>query len=233
MAEGQVLLLLNPDTVVPRGGLQQAIAALEARSEVGMLGCKLVRPSGELDHACKRGIPSPLSSAAYFLGLHRWSWATRRVFVSTAYTAEHLGEDEAGEVGAINGAFMLVRRAALMDVGPLDETFWMYGEDLDWCLRFWNAGWGVYYWPGVSVVHVKSGSAGAVRSLKANRAFHQAMWLFYRKHQARGGISPVDFVVFIGILLRFLSAASMSIAKRAIAALRFGRAEDQVVFDVS
>ena len=164
------VLLLNPDTVVPQGALRRAVDELARRPDVGMLGVKLVRPDGSLDHACKRGFPTPLAALAYFVG------------VGTRYTAAHVGEDEVAEVDAVNGAFMLVRATALADVGDLDEQFWMYGEDLDWCRRFWDARWRILYWPRVAVVHVKGGSSGASRSKRANAAFHEAMWLFYRKH---------------------------------------------------
>ena len=111
--------------------------ALEARPEIGMLGCKLVRPDGTLDKACKRGFPTPLSALYYFTGVSRIAPRSPRF---GQYTAGHVGEDETAVVDAVNGAFMLARRAAVDDVGLLDERYWLYMEDLDWCYRFREAG---------------------------------------------------------------------------------------------
>jgi hypothetical protein len=177
----EYVLLLNPDTVVPRLGLRSALDAMSRSPRVGMIGCKLVRPDGSLDHACKRGFPTPLGALMYFLKLHR---LFPRSATATSYVGGAQPADEPGFVDAVNGAFMLVRKRARDEVGMLDERFWMYGEDLDWCFRFWKAGWLVLYWPELTVVHVKGGSSTSARSWRVNRAFHEAMWLFYAKHQA-------------------------------------------------
>jgi len=180
LARGSHLLLLNPDTVTPPGSLRSAVEALEERPEVGMLGCKLVRPDGTFDHAAKRGFPTPLTALAYFTGVSRLRPHSRRL---AHYTSGHVDADQESPVDAVNGAFMLVRRAALEAVGPLDEDYWLYMEDLDWCYRFWQAGWPVLYHPGAEVIHVKGGSASSHRSWRSNYAFHRGMWLFYRRHQ--------------------------------------------------
>jgi hypothetical protein len=178
---GDFVLLLNPDTVVPPRGLAGALEQLANSPEIGMLGCKLIRPDGTLDHACKRGFPTPLGALLYFLKLPR---AFSRLSVATSYVAAKQPDDEPGLVDAINGAFMLVRQSAVRVVGPLDERFWMYGEDLDWCYRFWRAGWSILYWPDLIVTHVKGGSSSSLRAWRVNKAFHESMWLFYAKHYA-------------------------------------------------
>ena len=211
-AHGEYILLLNPDTVVPRGALLARVDVLEAHQTVGMLGCKLVKSDGTLDHACKRGFPTPASALYHFFGLTRL-WPTNRRFGQ--YTAGHIQPDEAALVDAINGAFMLVRRDALDQVGGLDEDFWMYMEDLDWCYRFAQAGWPVLYWPDTFVVHAKAGSSGRYRSWRVNRAFHHGMWLFYRKHYSPVRSPIVTGAVWSGIWLKFLwSATQSSIARR-------------------
>ncbi|MHB8339844.1 MAG: glycosyltransferase family 2 protein [Mycobacteriales bacterium] len=210
-AGGRYVLLLNPDTVVRPGALAAAVAALDARPRVGVLGVKLVQPDGSLDHACKRGIPTPGGALAYFLRLHRWRPESGGL---AQYTAGALGDDDEGCVGAVNGAFMLVRREAMEQVGLLDERFWMYGEDLDWCYRFWIAGWQVYYWPGATVVHLKGGSSG-VRSWRTNRAFHDAMWRFYRKHYAPGRGAAQNAAVWAGVQAKLALSVTLSVARNA------------------
>ena len=129
-------------------------------------------------------------------------------------TAEDLDEDDEGVVDAINGAFMLTRREALDVVGLLDERFWMYGEDLDWCFRFQAAGLPIYYWPGVTVVHAKGGSSGRARSWNTNLAFHSCMWLFYRKHQYRRASPVVNALVWLAIWAKFVLSATVSTGRR-------------------
>ena len=212
-ARGEHLLLLNPDTVVPPDTLPLALDELGRRPEVGMLGVKLVRPDGSLDHAAKRGFPSPGSSLYYFTGLARLFPRSPRF---SQYTAGHVDPDETAAVDAVNGAFMLVRRAALEDVGGLDEDYWLYMEDLDWCYRFWQRGWQVLYWPGAEVVHVKGGSSPGSRSWPANRAFHRGMWLFYSKHYRHRRSPLVTAAVFAGIWLKLaLSALRSAVARYA------------------
>jgi N-acetylglucosaminyl-diphospho-decaprenol L-rhamnosyltransferase len=205
------LLVLNPDTEVPAGALTSCIAALEARPHVGILGCKLVKADGTLDHACKRGFPTPLSALAYLSGISRRRPRSRAL---GGYTAAHLSDDDVGFVDAVNGAFMLLRRSALEEVGLLDEAYWMYGEDLDWCYRFWEKGWAVLYWPRVTVLHVKGGITGRHRSLRTNHAFHRSMWLFYRKHYASHRSTILNAAVWTAIWARLILSVMRSSAVR-------------------
>lgn len=200
LAQGEYLLFLNPDTVLPPGTIAATVGELRRHEEVGMLGCKLVRPDGAFDHACKRGFPSIGSAFYYFVGLSRLMPDSPRF---AQYTAGHLGRDETGFVDAVNGAFMLVRRAAADDVGPMDERYWLYAEDLDWCRRFWEKGWKILYWPGVEVVHVKGASAGDHRSPRLDFAFYRSIWLFYDKHHGAQHNRLVSAVVWLGVWTKF------------------------------
>jgi GT2 family glycosyltransferase len=193
------VLLLNPDTEVPAGALDVCLAAITAQTDVAALSCKLVKADGTLDHACKRGFPTPRSALAYFAPFGRLLGGSAP---RGSYTAAHIHEDAVGYVDAINGAFMLIRRTALQDIGLLDEDYWMYGEDLDWCYRAWSRGWRILYWPRVSVLHVKAGSSGRRRSLRTNLAFHRSMWLFYRKHYASRKNIMLTGVVWLAIWMK-------------------------------
>jgi GT2 family glycosyltransferase len=201
---GDFVLLLNPDTVVPPGALAACVQALTGRPKAGMLGCKLVRTDGSLDHACKRQIPTPLSALSYFAR----RVGRRPAVPAGQYTAGHLPDDQEGVVGAINGAFMLVRREAIDDVGLFDEAYWMYGEDLDWCFRFSQRGWQVVYWPGATVTHVKAGISGTRRSTRLNFAFHHSMWIFFRTHQASQHPAALSALVWIAVWLKFASSVT-------------------------
>ena len=210
-SSGRHVLMLNPDTIVPVGALRAAVAELDRNSEVGMLGVKLVQPDGAFDHACKRGFPTPSSALAYFLRLHR---LVRRPGRVDGYVAGAVDADEVSEVDAVNGAFMLVRREAVDDVGLFDEDYWLYMEDLDWCYRFWQAGWRVLYWPLVTVEHVKGGSSGASRTWRINKAFHGGMWRFYSTHYAPSRSAAMNAAVWLGIHSRLLLSATISAIRR-------------------
>jgi colanic acid biosynthesis glycosyl transferase WcaI len=205
LARGKHILLLNPDTIVSPGLLAAVFAELEQHPEVAVLGCKLTRPDGTFDHACKRGLPSMSSALYYVLGLHRLFPRNRTI---AAYTAGHLDENEVGTVDAVNGAFMLVRREAAAMVGGFDERFWLYGEDLDWCQRFAAAGWKILYWPRVEAIHVKGASGRRQRSTRTNFAFHRSMWLYFQKHLAPSHSAPMRAFVWLGIWTRFATAVA-------------------------
>ena len=118
---------------------------------------------------------------------------------------------------AVNGAFMLMRRAALDQVGLFDEGYWMYMEDLDLCYRMREAGWTTWYEPSVTVLHVKGASSGRYRGLRLNRAFHYGMFRFYRKHYARNRSRIVNAVVYAGIAAKLsLSVIRSSLNRRAV-----------------
>lgn len=198
------ILLLNPDCLYLRGSLALALQTLAADSSLGVLGCRLEKEDGTLDHACKRSFPTPWDSAAYFLRLDRIFKSSHRF---GRYAGRSIAEDEPALVDAINGAFMLVKRSAIAEVGTLDERYWMYAEDLDWCWRFKERGYGVMYWPSLVFLHVKGASSRGGRPFRLNWAFHRAMWLFYVKFH-RGVSSPVTIgLVGLGIGGRFLGSA--------------------------
>jgi N-acetylglucosaminyl-diphospho-decaprenol L-rhamnosyltransferase len=204
--EADAVLLLNPDTEVYPGTLDAALARLASDERIGMVGCKLLTESGELDHACKRSFPTPLGALAHFTGVGRRDGAAGAL---SQYRATHLGDDEAGEVDAVNGAFMLCRATAVREVGLLDEGYWLYMEDLDWCRRFWDAGWKVFYDPAGVALHVKGGSSGGRRAPRQEVAFHRGMGRFYRRFDAPGSNPLVNAAVYAGIGAKL--AASLAI----------------------
>jgi len=195
-SEAAAVLLLNPDTELHAGTLDAALTRLRAEPRIGMVGVKLVLESGELDHACKRSFPTPLSALAHFTGVGRAEGAAGAL---SQYRATALGDDEPGEVDAVNGAFMLCRREAVQEVGLLDEGYWLYMEDLDWCHRFWDAGWKVFYEPAGVALHVKGASSGARRRPRQEIAFHRGMGRFYRRFDGPGHNPLLNAAVYTGV----------------------------------
>ncbi|MGC9469708.1 MAG: glycosyltransferase family 2 protein [Anaerolineae bacterium] len=172
-------LLLNPDTELPADALAKVIDFADEHPESGVVGPKLVLQDGSLDLACRRSFPTPAISFYRITGLARLFPRSRRF---GRYNLTYLDENETAEVDAVVGAFMLVRREAIEESGLLDESFFMYGEDLDWAYRMKAAGWRVYYYPEVEVLHIKRASSR--QNPRARLEFWRAMDIFYRKHYA-------------------------------------------------
>jgi N-acetylglucosaminyl-diphospho-decaprenol L-rhamnosyltransferase len=215
-AAGDYVLLLNPDTVVKPGVFEHMLEVMERDPEIGVAGCRLELLDGSFDHAAKRSFPTVGGAIGHFLGAGRHKRAPGWL---AQYRAPELGEHDCGEVDAANGAFMLVRRRALEQVGPLDEGYWTYGEDLDWCYRFRQRGWKVWYEGAVSIVHVKGGGTVQARrrarhrGLRMNVAFHRAMGRFYRKFYA-GDRPLLDAAVYLGIGAKLAVSVARSTAAR-------------------
>jgi GT2 family glycosyltransferase len=203
-----LVLALNPDTVVTEEALERTCRVLDGRPEVGICGPRLELPDGTFDHAARRSFPTPVSALGHFTGLGRREGTRGEL---AAYRAP---EVEAGPVDAVNGAFMLMRRSALDQVGLFDEGYWMYMEDLDLCYRFAQAGWTVWYEPQALVIHVKAGTSGALRPWRLNRAFHYGMYRFYRSHYAERRNPLYNGIIYAGIALKLgLSALRSAIAR--------------------
>lgn len=177
MSEGEFVLLLNPDTIVPDRAFDRILDFLLRTPDAGMATAKLVKEDGTLDLACRRSFPTPFDGLCRSLGLSDL-FPDSRIFAR--YNLRYLDEDEIAEVDAINGAFMMVRREAIDEVGLLDEGYFMYMEDLDWCYRFGEAGWAIHYVPEATVVHLK-GRSSRKKATEMIHAFFTSMEQFCTK----------------------------------------------------
>ncbi len=178
-AAPRFVLLLNSDTEVPPDGLANMLSFMDECEEAGAAGPKLVRPDGSLDLACRRSFPTPEVSFYRMVGLSRIFPSSRRF---GRYNLTYRDPDEVTELDSVVGAFMLVRREAIREAGLMDESFFLYGEDLDWAYRIKQAGWKIFYNPAVTVHHVKR--ASAQQNPRARLEFYRAMRIFYHKHFA-------------------------------------------------
>jgi len=201
-ALGEYILLLNSDTKVLDHCIEKCLEYMDMNFNVGALGCKLVLANGKLDHACKRGFPTPKASLYYILKLHKLFPLSKRF---GEYTLNYLPIDEINEVDALTGAFMMLRKEVINKVGPLDETFFMYGEDLDWCFRIKDAGYKVIYYPEAVTIHYKGGSSKRKR-YKTIYEFHRAMYIFYNKHYRNKYNFVVTGIVFAAIAVKMAGA---------------------------
>lgn len=190
-AAGRTLLFLNPDTELQEGAVDRAVAFLDANPEVGIVGARVLNPDGTLQRACRRSIPTPPIAFFQLTGLGK-VW--RNHGAAGAYNLEKLDPSRTADVGAVSGAFLLIRREAWQRAGGFDERFFLYGEDLDLCLAVSRLGYRVVYHPESVVVHHKGASSRQARQ-RANREFHRAMRLFHDKHFAPGSFPPMNWLV--------------------------------------
>jgi GT2 family glycosyltransferase len=183
IASGKYILLLNSDTEVMPEAIQTVVNRIAQDPDIGAATCKLILPNGDIDPACHRGFPSPWAALTYFFGFEKVLPRTR------LFGQYHMGYkqmDREHDVDAISGAFFMVKRSVIEKVGLLDESYFMYGEDLDWAYRINRAGYKIVYIPQVWVLHRKkqSGRASKDQDLKKKStvSFYRTMQLFYKKH---------------------------------------------------
>jgi len=187
------VMLLNPDTELPAHALPDMLAYMEDNSNIGVLGPKLLLDDGSLDYACKRGSPTPATAFFHFSGL---SLLFPRSAIFGRYNMTFLDPDETAEVDSTVGACQMIRGEALSLVGLLDETFFMYGEDLDLNLRIRQVGYRVVYYPPVVVKHLK-GSSTRKEPERMIRAFYESMKIFHRKHFAGDHTALFNALVYV------------------------------------
>lgn len=212
ISSGRYVLLLNSDTVIQQDTLDIMLSFMDSRPDVGASGCKVILPDGSLDKACKRGFPTPSASFYYAFGLSK-RFPDNPKF--NQYQLTYLDPDEEYPIDCLVGAFMMVRRQTIEQVGLLDEDYFMYAEDTDWCYRIKQAGWVNYYYPRTTIVHYKGGSAPR-RPLKIIYEFHRSMILFYRKHYRKNYNIFVSATIYVGVAVQFAFALMKSILAKPV-----------------
>lgn len=209
-SSGSYVLLLNSDTVVKNNCLSECIRHMGEHPEIGALGPRILLTDGTLDRACKRGFPTPEASLYYFLKLDKKHPMSPKY---GKYNMTYLSELERNEVDSLVGAFMMVRRSVIDEVGMLDEDFFMYGEDIDWCYRIKAAGYQNIYFPKAEIIHYK-GASSRKKRIKTLYEFHRAMLLFYKKHYIREYNIAVTALVYAGIGAKLSAALLVNLFKR-------------------
>lgn len=196
------VLLLNPDTLIIDDAIERVVRFMNEHPKVGIAGCKVLNRDGTLQLACRRSIPTPKVAFYRLTGLSRLFPENKTV---ARYNMTYESPDHIHEVDAVSGAFLMIRREAVRQVGLLDERFFMYGEELDWCLRVKRAGWAVMYYPAAEIIHYK-GESTKYNSRKAAVEFYRAMYLFHKKHFAADHSFLTNALIYLGIFFKALLA---------------------------
>jgi GT2 family glycosyltransferase len=210
LSKGKFILLLNPDTVVEEDTFTKCLSFMREHPDAGALGVKMINGNGKLLPESKRALPTPTTAFFKMSGL-AWLFPKSRLF--NRYYLGHLDNSETTEAEIISGAFMLIRTEALEKTGLLDESFFMYGEDIDLSYRLTKAGFKNYYFPGVKIIHYKGEST---RKSEINNIvyFYRAMLIFINKHFGGKGRMSFLFPIRIAIYLRGLITLIKSILRR-------------------
>jgi len=207
-AKGKYVLLLNSDTLVKKNTFVKMIKFMDGNPEVGLSTCRVDLFHGGIDPASHRGFPTPWASLTYFSGLEK-------LFPqSKLFSQYHQGWKDLQKTHQIDspvGAFFFLRKKALNQVGLLDETFFMYGEDLDLAYRIKQAGWQVSYTPITSITHLKGASGlrkkikdkltpeAKILRVKTTQALFDTMKIFYNKHYKKKYFFALRWLVFLGV----------------------------------
>ena len=205
LAGGEYILFLNPDTIVPEDCFENCIRFFESNTGTGALGIRMIDGSGKFLKESKRAFPSPLTSLYKLTGLTRL-FPRSRIFGK--YHLGNLSEHENHEVDVLAGAFMMMPKKVLNEIGSFDETFFMYGEDVDLSYRIQKAACSAtggryknYYFAESTIIHFK-GESTKKGSLNYVRMFYNAMSLFVKKHYSGSRAGVFNFLIQTGILLR-------------------------------
>lgn len=199
-AKGDYLLFLNSDTIVGEGALDRTVEYIRKHRDVGALGIRTHLADGSFDAGCKRGFPTPSASLYYFMGLDKRHPQSRKY---GAYHQTFLPIDQTAETDCVSGAFLMMPRLFFNELGGFDEMFFMYGEDVDLCYRVKEQGKKVVYFAGAQIIHLKGESGLKEKSPQIIYHFHHAMKLFYKKHYEKKYIFLVNWLVYLGIFLKY------------------------------
>jgi GT2 family glycosyltransferase len=213
LSDARYILLLNPDTVVEEDTFDKVVSFMDEHPQGGGLGVRMVDGKGRFLPESKRGLPTPMVAFYKIFGLSKIFPKSKRF---GRYHLGYLSEFETNEVDVLSGAFMLMRKETLDNVGLLDETFFMYGEDIDLSYRIQLGGYKNYYFPETKIIHYK-GESTKKSSVNYVFVFYRAMVIFAKKHFSQNNAKLFSMAIHLAIYLR----ASISIFRRFIEQIAF------------
>lgn len=200
-SRGEYVLLLNPDTIVGEDALKASVDFMDAHGDAGAVGVRMLGAQGRRAMESRRGLPTPMVSFFKMLGFCN-RWPHHRLFGK--YYMGYLPWDEPCQIEVVSGAYCMLRRKALDEVGLLDEDFFMYGEDIDLSYRVLKGGYHNYYLP-VDILHYK-GESTQKSSFRYVHVFYEAMLIFFRKHY-----SGMTFLLSLPIKTAIYAKALMAL----------------------
>lgn len=207
LGRGRYLLQLNPDTLVLPEAIDRMVAFMEQHPEAGICGPKVLNRDLTLQKPCRRGEPRPWAVLTYFLGLSAL-FPRSRLF--NQYLLTYLDEDEINPVDGVAGSCMLARRALVEQIGYLDERYFAYQEDADFCFRARQAGWKVYYMPKAQIIHFGGLGGSRVQPYRSIYEWHRSYFVYYRQHLAKDYFFLLNWLYYLAMLLKLCWALAVN-----------------------
>lgn len=203
IATGKYLVQLNPDVVVLSDAFQKLFGFMEDNPTVGICTPKVLNQNGKLQRQCHRSFARPFDVLSYFLKLDRLFPKSR---LTGRYLMTYLPDDEIAEVEAVSGSCMVIRREVVEEIGYLDERFFAYQEDTDFCFRAHSANWRIMYFPVAQILHYGGMGGSGNEPLKSIKAWHKSYFLYYKKNLAK------DYFFLINWFMYFAMATKLFLA---------------------
>lgn len=211
MGEGKYLVQLNPDTRVVPGAFDYLVGFMEEHPQVGICTPKVLNRDGTLQKQCRRGAGRPWDAITYFSGLSRIFPNNPRF---SGYLLTYLDENEVNEVEAVSGSCMVIRREVLEQVGYLDEMFFAYQEDADFCFRAREAGWKIFYVPGAQIFHFGGEGGSGVEVYRSIYQWHRSYFLYYRKHLSKDYLFLFNWLIYLAIGVKYLLTVALTLFRK-------------------
>jgi hypothetical protein len=208
---GRYLCQLNPDTLILPGAIDRLVDFMDTHPEVGICGPKVLNRDLTLQKPCRRGESRPWAVISYFTGLARL-FPKSPLFGQ--YLMSYLDEDQIHPVAGVSGSCMLIRKEVVEQIGYLDELFFAYQEDADYCLRARQAGWEVYYVPEAQIIHYGGMGGSRVEPYRSIFEWHRSYYLFYKKHYAREYFFLFTLFYYLLMFIKLLLALLVNFLRK-------------------
>jgi GT2 family glycosyltransferase len=210
-AAGRFLLQLNPDTVVHPGAIDVLLDFFKNYPEAGICGPKVLNRDGTLQKQCRRGESRPWAVISYFSGLYA-RFPNRKFF--GGYLLNYMDENETHPVAGVSGSCMMIRREVIEEIGYLDERFFAWQEDADYCFRAWKKGWQVYYVPRAIITHFGGEGGSRVEPYRSIIEWHRSYYRFYKKNYAEDYFLLFNWFYYSMIIWKLLFSLLVNFLKR-------------------
>jgi GT2 family glycosyltransferase len=208
---GRYRMQLNPDTIVHPGAFNALVEFMDSHPQVGICGPKVLNADGSLQKSCRRGDSRPWAVFTYFLGLSRL-FPHSKLF--GGYHLNHLPEDSINPVDGVAGSCMLIRREVVDQIGYLDECYFAFQEDADYCFQARQAGWQVFYVPTAQITHIGGQGGTRVQPYRSIYEWHRSYWLYYHKNFAKDYFFLFNWVYDGLIGLKLVSAVVINALRK-------------------
>lgn len=208
---GKYLLQLNPDTLIHPQAFNRLVSFMESQHEVGICGPKVLNTDGSLQKPCRRGESRPWAVFTYFIGLSSL-FPKSKLFGE--YLMNYMDEDETHEVAGVSGSCMLIRREVINQTGYLDERFFAYQEDADYCFQARDRGWKIYYVPTAQITHYGGQGGSRVQPYRSIYEWHRSYWLYYRKNLAGDYFFLFNWFYYLAMLIKLAITLFVNLVRK-------------------